>query len=326
MRLPRCAIVDQRCEQFFHVVSRVVDRRFIFNDVEKEVFLMIMRKLEGFSGVNVLSYAVMSNHFHLLVRVPAYPDSVTEEEIWKRMESLHDSSVIESMKSKYSSCCAREKEEFFDRIRSRLFSISEFIKGLKQRFSIWYNSQNDRHGTLWEERFRCVLVDAGGPSLLRVARYIELNPVRALLVRRAVDYKWNSCHEALSEGSRSRLSIEEFIIPRYSNFRGGVEPASFQEYLSYLNSNYQTSEDNSPKAQRECQSKLAGNAGSTGSEKHSMPSRLKVLTTGLIVGSKMFIETFCLKSKHLNPRKRDIISFPIPGHEWNGIHSFFRSD
>lgn len=284
-----------------------------------------MRKLEGFTGVNVLSYAVMSNHFHLLVRVPAYPDSVSEEEIWKRMESLHDSAAIESMKSNLSSRSASEQEEFFRRIRTRLFSISEFIKGLKQRFSIWYNSLNDRHGTLWEERFKCVLIDDGGPSLLRVARYIELNPVRALLVNRASAYKWNSCHEALSERSRSRQNIENFIIPKYSKFRGEGQPSTFQDYLSYLDSSYQLSTDEKYANPKVSRSKLNEKAEKSESIQNSMPKRLKVLTTGLIVGRKIFIERVCLKNKHLNPENRDISSFPIPGHEWNGIHSFFRS-
>ena len=49
----------------FHVLSRVVDRRFVFEREEREVFRMFMRMYENFSGCRVLSYCVMSNHFHI---------------------------------------------------------------------------------------------------------------------------------------------------------------------------------------------------------------------------------------------------------------------
>ena len=55
---------------YYHFVSRIVDRRFIFGDAEKEYFVALMRKLEGFLGLRVVTYVVMCNHFHLLVEGP----------------------------------------------------------------------------------------------------------------------------------------------------------------------------------------------------------------------------------------------------------------
>lgn len=46
----------------YHCISRVVDRRFVFGDVEREQFRMFMRMQENFSGCRVLSYCIMSNH------------------------------------------------------------------------------------------------------------------------------------------------------------------------------------------------------------------------------------------------------------------------
>jgi putative transposase len=51
----------------YHAISRVVDRRFVFAEQECETFRMFMRMYENFSGCRVLSYCVMSNHFHLLL-------------------------------------------------------------------------------------------------------------------------------------------------------------------------------------------------------------------------------------------------------------------
>src|SRR5208282_1314752 len=60
---------------FYHCVSRVVDRQFIFQTAghgspEAERFVLLMRPLEAFSGVRVLTYSLMANHFHLLCEVP----------------------------------------------------------------------------------------------------------------------------------------------------------------------------------------------------------------------------------------------------------------
>ncbi|NJM39204.1 MAG: hypothetical protein HC845_15880, partial [Akkermansiaceae bacterium] len=54
----------------YHCISRVVDRRFVFEKREREAFRMFMRMYENFSGCRVLSYCVMSNHFHILLEVP----------------------------------------------------------------------------------------------------------------------------------------------------------------------------------------------------------------------------------------------------------------
>src|SRR5208282_53524 len=72
MRFPR---IKAEGQSFYHCVSRVVDRQFIFQTAghgspEAERFVLPMRRLEAFSGVRVLTYSLMSNHFHLLCEVP----------------------------------------------------------------------------------------------------------------------------------------------------------------------------------------------------------------------------------------------------------------
>jgi hypothetical protein len=49
---------------------RVVDRRFLSGDEEREFAVPLMRQIEAFLSVRVVSYAAMSNHFHLLVEEP----------------------------------------------------------------------------------------------------------------------------------------------------------------------------------------------------------------------------------------------------------------
>jgi len=74
MRAPRFLapwkdVVDGK-PAIYHCVSRVVDQQFLFKKEEREQFVHFMRLYARFCGVRILSYCVMSNHFHLLVEVP----------------------------------------------------------------------------------------------------------------------------------------------------------------------------------------------------------------------------------------------------------------
>ena len=74
-------------------------------------------------------------------------------------------------------------------------SLSVFMKALGQRYAQYFNHKYDRSGTLWEGRFKSCLVDTES-YFLQCQRYIELNPVKAGMVRYAGDYQWSSyqCH------------------------------------------------------------------------------------------------------------------------------------
>ena len=54
----------------FHVMSRVAGGAMLFGDEEKEAFRLLMWRMAKFSGVEILTYCVMGNHFHLLIRIP----------------------------------------------------------------------------------------------------------------------------------------------------------------------------------------------------------------------------------------------------------------
>jgi hypothetical protein len=87
MRLPR---VQGEGQSLYHCLSRVVEGRFIFGASEAEQFLSLMRPLEAFSGVRVLTYVLMANHFHLLCEVPApmpEPKPLSQSEVLARIEA-----------------------------------------------------------------------------------------------------------------------------------------------------------------------------------------------------------------------------------------------
>lgn len=77
----------------YHVVTRVAHRDFMFDDADKSVIVTMIRKVEAFTGVNVLTYTVMSNHIHLLLFVDK-PRNLLE---WENV-SLYASLNFEAIK------------------------------------------------------------------------------------------------------------------------------------------------------------------------------------------------------------------------------------
>jgi hypothetical protein len=58
---------------YYHCVSRIVDRRFVLEAREREIFVRLMRGYESYCGVRIITFCVMSNHFHILLEVPRRP-------------------------------------------------------------------------------------------------------------------------------------------------------------------------------------------------------------------------------------------------------------
>jgi len=90
-----------------------------------------------------------------------------------------------------------EAEALLDRYRRRMGDLSEFMKTFKQRVSQWYNGEAGHEGTLWEGRFKSVLIE-GGQYLRAVVNYIHMNPVRAKIVPHASQYAWSALGAAAS--------------------------------------------------------------------------------------------------------------------------------
>jgi hypothetical protein len=198
---------------YFHVHSRVVDQQRIFGDVEREHFVVLLRKLEAFLGVRVVTYAVMSNHFHLLVEEPDPTEvpPLDRETLLERLGHLYDRFTVDTLRQELDRAAARGdqkwEQEVLDRYRKRMGDLSIFMKELKQRFSTWYNRRNGRKGTLWEERFKSILVEGDEKTLMTMAAYIDLNPFRAGLVNRVEDYRWCGYAAAVAGDDRARAGL-----------------------------------------------------------------------------------------------------------------------
>jgi len=199
-----------------HCVSRVVDRSYKLGNKEKAVFVKMMRQYEDFCGVEVLSYCIMSNHFHLLVRVAKKEEGeISDEEFCRRLNVLYkpaEAKMVTDTLAKYRKNDANKMaRELKARYTYRMGNVSEFMKSLKQKFSRWYNKVNARTGTMWEKRYDVTLVGPGWGTKV-IAAYIDLNPLRAGMVQDPAEYRYSSYGEAVAKGGGSLASKRLFQV------------------------------------------------------------------------------------------------------------------
>jgi REP element-mobilizing transposase RayT len=205
-------------ESAYHCMTRVVNGERLFGDREKEMLRRMLWQNADFCGVEILTYCVMSNHFHVLVLVP-------EERVVDDRELMRRYRVLYPKPTDYQAASAKvlerqlaedgpEAAQIREQLLARMGDVSEFMKSVKQRFSVWYNRNHGRYGTLWAERFKSVLVEGQGNALQTVAAYIDLNPVRAGLVEDPKDYRFCgyaeavACSEGLGFGQAARRGLE----------------------------------------------------------------------------------------------------------------------
>ena len=201
----------------FHVVNRIYDRRYLLDGEGKDFLLKLVRAYEDVCGVEVLTFCIMDNHFHLLVRVPHRPVGfdVPLDVVVARLDRAlgEESARLMHRNLEFWRTTKNEAaiEEWRQRQVARMFSLSEFMKAVQLRFSRWYNLQAGRRGTLWESRYTSVIVEEEERALRTMAAYIDLNPVRAGMVPDPADYRWSGYSEAMAGKARSRRGLVRII-------------------------------------------------------------------------------------------------------------------
>ena len=302
MRFPR---VKGEGRSFYHCISRVVEGRFIFGASEAEQFLSLMRPLEAFSGVRVLTYVLMANHFHLLCEVPE-PKPLSQSEVLARIEAGYGPQRVQALQEQFARFAEQpdgieQINRLLEPYRRRMNDISIFIQELKGRFTQWFNRRHQRYGTLWAERFKSVLLE-GGRAVAALAAYIDLNPVRAGLCADPKEYRYCGYAEAVAKGSavaHEGIRIILDLPPTTSRDELG------REYRKHLFLRGAVASENHPPAfaLAKAQEVVEQENGEL-----SLPERLRCriryFSDGVILGSRSFVESHCQRLKQTIGYKR----------------------
>jgi len=191
MRPPRL-LAAPGCSGLYHIVSRVCDKRIIFGEKERARFLKLAKGYAVFGGIDLVSWCLMGNHFHLMVRVRAEDAmKLGDEQVLERCSHIYEGWKLESLRANCANSPSEEsRKQLLDPFRERMGSLPEYVGQVKKAFTLWYNVRNGRVGTLWEGRYHSTLMEhvedearvkqvgLGGLAQM-IAAYIDLNPLRA---------------------------------------------------------------------------------------------------------------------------------------------------
>ena len=90
-------------------------------------------------------------------------------------------------------------------------SVSEILKYINGVYAGWYNRVKDRKGHFWQDRFGSKVIEAEN-YFLRCAIYIELNPVRAGLVKNSLDWKFSSARASIKGENDKIIDISDVYL------------------------------------------------------------------------------------------------------------------
>lgn len=192
MTYARAHIIDAANPGTYHCISRCVRRAFLCGrdaasgrdlSHRKDWIEQRLLALADCFAVSILSYAVMSNHFHIVAHVnPTQPKNWTDREVairWLRAFPglLRECRSIEQTETTVKNLLA--DEHWITTIRQRLGNLSWFMRALNEPIARKANKEDNCTGRFWEGRFKCqALLDQ--QAILSCMAYVDLNPFRAL--------------------------------------------------------------------------------------------------------------------------------------------------
>jgi len=309
----------------YHCMTRTVNGELLFKDREKEVLRKMLWQIADFCGVGLLTYCIMSNHFHVLVRVPDCV-AVSDKELMRRY------AVLYPKPTKYQEATAQEMERVLAaggeeaevvrrKLLVRMSDVSEYMKAVKQRFSVWYNRSHQRYGTLWAERFKSVLVEGQGNPLQTMAAYIDLNPVRAGLVEDPKDYRFCGYAEAVAGSKVAKEGIRQIWVGHVMRTSGTMSlPAALEAHRMLIFGKGSSpwtqkgrliDEKKALKVLNEAQGQLPKAA--------VLRCRVRYFTDGAILGSAEYVRGFSGVWQLERGRKHPPKANPLKGADWGDL-------
>jgi len=282
----------------YHCVSRIVGGQYLLKDHCKEKFRKLMWSQAEFCGIQILTYCVMTNHVHILARVPEEME-IPDQGLIRRAIALYGrgSSLVDLLIDG-SKRQGKVPDDLRRSLTERMGDVSVFMKELKQRFSKWYNKRTGRYGTLWAERFKSVLVEDQPEALSKAATYIDLNPIRAKLVKDPKDYRWSGYGEAVGGKSKARAGV--CLIEQQEDW---PKAAAAYRKLLYLIGGLSGHSDKVAMGPAAIRKVLA--QGGELTEAQALRLRIRYFTDGVVLGSEAFVnEIFAEFRGRFGPKRQ----------------------
>ena len=212
MPQPRSSLVSLSDTPWYHVVSRCVRRAYLCGEDahsgrsfehRRGWIVERLEQLAGVFAVDIAAYAVMSNHFHVVLRIDVERVRGWDvEEVLRRWTKVFSGPLLvqryladpDSLGTAETSAVLAWVETY----RSRLADLSWYMRVLNESIARMANAEDGVTGRFWEGRFRsqALLDDA---AVLTAMAYVDLNPIRAKLAETPETSEYTAIAERLAE-------------------------------------------------------------------------------------------------------------------------------
>ena len=301
-RTSRMIIPDEQA--VYHVISRTALSGFPMGPAEKDSLLSLIKRFARLYFTEIIGFCLMGNHFHLLVKMLPESD-FTDADIQNRCRQFYG--------KEYTFPVGR-----LTHFRRKLVNLSEFVGDIKVNFSRTYNRRHNRRGYFWGDRFKSVIVDKG-ETLVNCLAYIDLNPLRAGIVKQPEAYRWSSIGYHLQTNNKDRFLSTDFGLREF-NVRG--EKERVRRYRRYM---YEAGSIDRPENGKVIDPRVLARERKKDFQ-ISLSSRLRYrtryFTDSGIIGSKEFVSLNYQRFKHLFTTRHEKKPKSING--LSGIYSLKR--
>ena len=264
MPTPRKSQIALEAMLYYHCVSRCVRRAFLcgedrftgrsFEHRRKFIESELLRLGQVFF-LEVVAYAVMSNHYHVVLFIDqSAQGEATTHDVVGRWHQIHKGNPVSEKFVNNEPLDKHEREQldtYVDLWRSRLGSISWYMRVLNEKVARMANTEDEVTGRFWEGRFKCqALLDE--QALLSCMVYVDLNPVRAGIesspeesehtsIKHRIEHWKKGAAEPVSTGATESHREQEYQPCDLHPFAGNVRPDmpdgipfSFIDYLELV--------------------------------------------------------------------------------------------
>ena len=206
MPLPRKSLVSLEATPYYHCVSRCVRRAFLCGEDAHTGASYEHRRgwiesrllsLADVFALDVCAYAVMSNHYHVVLHIDREAaEKWSDEEIVGRWHQLFSGTHLSRRYRQGDTLLAAELKALsaqIDEWQRRLMDISWYMRCLNEAIARQANREDNCTGRFWEGRFKSqALLD--DKALAACLAYVDLNPIRARMADTAETSEYTSVH------------------------------------------------------------------------------------------------------------------------------------
>ena len=240
MALPRYTQISLEETPWYHVVSRCVRRAYLcgVDHVSNESYEhrrgwleTRIKQLAAIFTIDIAAYAIMHNHYHIVMRVDneRVADMSTEEVI-QRWSQLYSGPMIirrylSDQREQMSPGELLQVDKLADSYRQRLCDLSWFMKNLNEFIARKANAEDNVRGHFWESRYKCqALLDE--QALLTAMAYVDLNPIRTAIAETPEQSEYTSVKHRIEEvNQQPKMTINSSSAKSKSQKNPQKEPS-----------------------------------------------------------------------------------------------------